>query len=111
MKAENPRPDEEALNQTLQSWKVQAPLPPRFQEEVWRRIEHNEAREPGWRLLFQRISTKLVRPSLAVSYVAILLVAGFLAGYWQVRVTRAHVDEAMGARYVQMVDPYQRSHQ
>ena len=110
MKAEDPRQEDEALSRTLQSWKVSQPLPPRFQEQVWRRIELNEAREPAWAQLFQRIAAAIGRPSLAASYVTVLLLAGLLAGYWQVRVTRAHVDEAMGARYVQMIDPYQRSH-
>ena len=111
MKPETPKQDDEALSRALQDWKVKAPLPPRFQERVWRRIEGNETREPGWIVFFRRISASISRPSLAVSYVTILLLAGLLAGYRQVRVTRAHADEAMGARYVQMVDPYQRSHQ
>ena len=49
----------------------------------------------------------LSRPALAASYVAVLLMAGVVAGYWQARTTNAQVDDHLSSRYVQMVDPYQ----
>ena len=103
---------DEGLRQVLHQWKVDAPLPPRFQDQVWRRIERTEAEVqiPAWVLLWQRLSAALARPTLAVSYVTILLLTGLLAGYLQVRVTRAQADENMGARYVQLVDPFQNPH-
>jgi hypothetical protein len=112
MKSENPTPSDEALRQVLHQWQVGAHLPPRFQEQVWRRIEHSEAQAqaPAWILLFHRLTAALARPSLAVSYVTLLLLAGLLAGYWQVRIAKAHNDEALGSRYVQMVDPYRGTH-
>ena len=112
MKPDNPMQSEQELRQVLHEWKVEAPLPPRFQERVWRRIERSEpqAPVPAWVLLWQRLSALLARPSLAVSYVTVLLLAGLLAGYWQVRVTRAQADENMGARYVQSVDPFLNPH-
>ena len=97
MKPEDPMPSDEALRQVLHQWKVDAPLPPRFQEQVWRRIERSESQVQA-------------RPSLAVSYVTLLLLAGLLAGYWQVRSARAQTDENMGARYVQLVAPFQQPH-
>ena len=101
-----------ALRQVLRQWKVDPQLPPRFQEQVWRRIERSEPQVhlPALMHLFHRLTAALARPSLAVSYVTILLLSGLLAGYWQVRITRAHMDETLSARYVQMVDPYQNSH-
>jgi hypothetical protein len=112
MKPDNPMQSDEALRQVLHTWKVDASLPPRFQEQVWRRIQRSELQAPAptWMLLIRRFTAALARPSLAVSYVTVLLLAGLLAGYWQVRVTRAHMDETLGARYVQMVDPYQSAH-
>ena len=103
---------DEPLREVLHQWKVDAKLPPRFQEQVWRRIERSEpqAQVPAWMLLFHRLTAALARPSLAMSYVTILLLAGLLTGYWQVRITRAHNDEALGSRYVQMVDPFQSPH-
>lgn len=110
MNRENPGPEDASLNRVLREWKIETPLPPRFQEQVWRRLENREEEAPVWQLLVRRISAALTRPSLAVSYVSVLLIAGLAAGYWQAHVTRAHVEESMGARYVQMMDPYQRSH-
>ena len=109
MNRENPNPDDASLSRVLREWNVKTPLPPRFQETVWRRIEHRDEPLSIWKLLTGRISAALARPSLAVSYVTVLLLAGLVAGYWQARVTREHFGEAMSDRYVQMVDPYQRS--
>ena len=61
-------------------------------------------------LLVHRLTAALARPSLAVSYVTLLLLAGLLAGYWQVRIARAHLDETLSSRYVQMVAPFQNPH-
>ncbi len=112
MKPENPIQSDPALSQVLREWKVEGSLPPRFQEQVWRRIEQAEAqvRVPAWVLLWQRVTAALARPTPAFSYVAVLLLAGLLAGYWQARVTRAQVDEQMGARYVHMVSSFQNPH-
>ena len=103
---------DEALRQVLRQWKVDAPLPPRFQEQVWRQIERSETpvRVPAWSLLWDRLNAALARPSLAVSYVTLLLLTGLMAGYWQVRSARAQTDENMGARYVQLVAPFQQPH-
>lgn len=103
---------DEALRQVLRQWKVDAQLPPRFQEQVWRQIERSEPQVPmpAWVLLWQRVTAALARPSLAASYVTLLLLAGLLAGYWQVRITRAQAEENMGVRYVQLVAPFQNPH-
>jgi len=112
MTSENPMQGDEALSQVLRQWKVHAQMPPRFQEQVWRRIERSEpqAQVPAWVLLWQRVTAALAQPPLAASYVTLLLLAGLLAGYWQVRITRAQAEENMGARYVQLVAPFQNPH-
>jgi hypothetical protein len=91
----------------LRTWQVEAKLPPRFQEGVWRQIERLETAAPDWLLLCRRFGAALTRPTLAVSYVTLLLLAGLLAGYWQAQLTRARTEQTLGSRYVQMVDPYQ----
>jgi hypothetical protein len=103
--------NDESLRQVLQEWRVETSLPPRFQEGVWRRIELNETRSSGWSSLLSRIVAGIARPSLAASYLVILLLAGVLAGYWQARVSNAHAEQLLSARYVQVVDPYQSLHQ
>jgi len=103
---------DETLRQVLRQWKVDAQLPPRFQEQVWRQIERSEPQVlmPAWVLLWRRATAALARPSLAASYVTLLLLAGLLAGYWQVRITRAQAEDNMGVRYVQLVAPFQNPH-
>ncbi|MEI8041648.1 MAG: hypothetical protein WCL11_09580 [Verrucomicrobiota bacterium] len=112
MKPEHPMQSDQSLRQTLQQWKVDAPLPPRFQEQVWRRIELSEAQVelPAWLRLWNRLSTALTRPSLAASYVTLLLLSGVLAGYLQAHISRTHASGDMAARYVQMVSPFQSPH-
>lgn len=112
MKPESENPD--SLRQVLREWKVNEPLPPRFQENVWRRIEQAEAgavpaaTTTGWALFKAWLAATLPRPALAVAYLSVLLVAGMAGGYWQARQTTAHLDNQLGSRYVQSVDPYQK---
>src|ERR1041384_6711030 len=97
------------LRKTLRAWEVKEGLPPRFNEQVWQRIAREEAQQPAgwWSLLSSRLGQGMARPVLATSYIAVLLAAGLLAGYWQASVPNAHASEQLGARYVQLMDPYQ----
>ena len=96
----------------LHQWKTEAPLPPRFAEGVWQRIERNErpAAEDVWAVLRGWLSGMFLRPSLAVSYVAMLLLVGLAAGYWQGRAGSQRVEERLSMQYVHAVDPYQQTH-
>ena len=107
MKVQDLDPSDERLRRTLHEWQVNTELPPRFQDEVWRRIENRRAQLPSWLVFFRRLGLAVTQPPVAVSYVAILLIAGMLAGYWQARAASAHAEEMLSARYVQLVDPYQ----
>ncbi len=112
MKSENQSEPDRLLHQTLGEWRVEEPLPPRFREQVWQRIAREEAQAPQtlWAQLAGRIGAAMMRPSLAISYVAILLAAGLLAGYWQARLDNQRVSQELGARYVEMIAPYQTPH-
>ena len=101
--------DDAVLRKSLRSWSVGTPLPPRFQEQVWQGIERVESQRKTtlWTRMLDWLETSLPRPALAVSYVTVLLVLGLSAGYWQVRKETAHLDETLGLRYVQSIDPYQ----
>ncbi|MBI4324416.1 MAG: hypothetical protein HY674_04060 [Chloroflexi bacterium] len=109
MKPKHPGENDESLRQLLRGWSISAPLPPRFQEAVWRRIERAEFQAPPapWAGLRAWIERAFARPSLAVAYVSLLLLAGLVAGYWQTRVETVRLHDTLGQRYVQMVDPYQ----
>lgn len=104
-----------SLRALLQEWKPEASLPPRFQEQVWRRIEWAEtAPVPSVSLaaVFANWLTNLLpRPALATAYVAVLLVIGASAGWSHARQETARVTGELSARYAQTVDPYQTTPQ
>jgi hypothetical protein len=97
------------LEQALQEWRVTTPLPPRFQEQVWKRIERAEVPSislgdavRGW------FTMAFGRPAFAVAYVSVLLLAGLALGFVQASQKAARWDRQLEARYVQSIDPYQR---
>jgi hypothetical protein len=97
------------LDAMLQQWQTKSPLPPRFQEHVWQRIERAET-APAISLtaLFANwIATVLPRPALATAYVTLLLAIGASVGWSQARQETARVTGELSARYAQTVDPYQ----
>jgi len=110
MKTNKPLNDDESLGALLREWKVESPLPPRFQEGVWRsiaRAETQAAAAPSpLRLLTSWIETFLPRPALAVAYVTILLVAGSGIGWVQAQNSSSRVSDELSTRYVSSVDPY-----
>lgn len=98
---------DDALNKVLSEWRLNTPLPPRFQESVWRRIETAEAPHVTlWNLAAQWVGIVLPRPAMAVSYVAILLALGISVGWVQARQQTAQVKSQLGQRYIQILDPY-----
>ncbi len=59
------------------------PLPPRFQESVWRRIERGEAPAPvslSLRAWLEGCIERLLLPRFALASLALLLLAGALTG-------------------------------
>ena len=112
MKSENSTENDAALSKMLRQWEVKDPLPSRFREQVWQRIARHEAQAPEalWTLVAAWIGRFMARPSLAVSYVTLLLLAGVVAGYWHARADAARMSQELGTRYVQILDPYQGPH-
>ncbi len=98
----------EPLRQVLREWSVAMPLPPRFRERVWQRIERAETQTPHsfWSFVRQWIEHAMSRPSLAFSCVAFLLLFGLTTGYWQARGNASQAEIDLRLRYVQTVDPY-----
>ena len=112
----NPEPERpDPLRKVLREWRVTEPLPPRFQEGVWRRIQQADAGATAaatttdWTMFKAWLAMAMPRPALAVAYLSVLLIAGIAGGYWQARQRTAHVDTELGTRYIQSVDPYQQS--
>ena len=109
MKTNKPGDQHEALSKVLKEWRVDAPLPERFQELVLRRIEggHAPAIPSIWTLIAHWIGTVLPRPALAVSYLTVLLAIGVAAGWAQARRRTTRVNHELGQRYFRVLDPYQ----
>jgi len=113
MKAKRPNEDHGPVSRLLREWQVTSPLPPRFAENVWRRIEQAEPAAPPasnptlWAVVKTWLALTLPRPAFAISYVSVLLIAGLSAGYWHARVETMSWDKALASRYVQEVDPFQ----
>jgi hypothetical protein len=115
MKTDNSNENDLPLRVLLKEWKQEASPPPRFQEQVWRRIERAEtAPAPAVSLgaVFANwIATVLPRPALATAYMMVLLVIGASMGWSQARQETARVTSELSARYAQAVDPYQTAPQ
>lgn len=111
MKTNDSKDSDAPLRTVLKEWKENTPLPPRFPEQVWRRIERSEVSAVAalsiWSLLTNWIATVLPRPALAAACMAILLAVGATAGWTQARQETARASDELGVRYVRSVDPYQ----
>jgi hypothetical protein len=100
-----------SLRPLLKEWRVEASLPPRFQENVWRRIENLDASSVTlWQLIRQRLESTFARPAVAVSYVTVLVAVGLVLGAKQGQLRSARAEVQLEARYVQSIDPYQKIH-
>jgi hypothetical protein len=109
MNPPQPNDDDAKLRKALREWQVDAGLPPRFQEAVWRRIAASETRTSGtWQNLLDAIRSMFARPAVAAVWVAVFMVAGISVGWMQARERVARIDVSLSTRYVQSVDPYQR---
>ena len=75
----NLNPSDAKLSGLLREVRVTPPLPPRFQQNVWRRIEDAEAPAPSGSWL-DALAAFILRPRFALAAAAVLLLAGILAG-------------------------------
>ncbi len=102
--------DEDLLSATLREWVVDAPLPPRFQEQVWNRIARAEASPEG--SFFgglAKLVKSLERPPMAYSYAAVLLAFGIAAGSLTAQMKSNRLESDLGHKYLLSIDPYQRA--
>ncbi len=95
--SENPEP----LRNLMREWRVTEPLPPRFQENVWRKIQQAEFSASA-------VATTTLWSAVATAYVLLLLFVGAGTGVWQARSQASRARDELGSRYVQAVDPYQK---
>ena len=105
-------PNKDPLDDLLKSWRVDAPLPPGFERNVWRRIDQSrDAQRPAvWETVANWISNGLARPALAGSYIAVLVLIGVGVGWGHAQQDSAQLKQELGQRYVQVLDPYLSTH-
>ena len=82
MKEPKPNPEDMKLSTLLRASRASPSLPPRFQEEVWRRIEESDALArpasgSGW---LDSLATLVLRPRFAFTTAVMLIIAGALFG-------------------------------
>ena len=106
MKNQLSEPDEVKLNALLRESRPAPPLPPRFQEAVWRRIEREEAEASSgfWPAWLDQFVERLLRPRFALAGVTALLAAGVLVG---AAVGIVAAKQAAQERYLAAVAPNQ----
>ena len=104
MKTPNQEPAEGKLSSLLRESRPSPGLPPRFQENVWRRIEQPETlRAPAASLSWiDALAVWLMKPRFALAGVTALVLAGVLLGSIEgTTQARQHAQE----RYLAAVAP------
>ena len=89
MKENNIHPNDPQVSALLRESRVSPSLPPRFQQNVWRRIEDAEApaQPASW---LDAPAALILRPRFAVAAAAVLLLAGVSAGTLEGRQLARH---------------------
>ncbi|MFO1458540.1 MAG: hypothetical protein U1G08_03960 [Verrucomicrobiota bacterium] len=107
MNSPDASPEDSRLRGLLRDSHPQPPLPPRFQEEVWRRIDRSApAESPGWASAWEHwLRDRFLRASVAVA-VAAAVVAGAWTGLLH---GESQSKAAERGRYLASVDPLQRT--
>ncbi len=110
MKNDNFSEENDPVSSALGEWKVTASLPPRFNEEVWRRIESAEQRTTVWDAISSWLGGIFAKPAMAVAYMSVLTLLGLALGFTQAEKKTTELQAQLSSRYVQSIDPYQRTH-
>lgn len=103
MNDSRPAPEEAKFQELLRSARPTAELPPRFQENVWRRIEQAEASHARVAVDWpDALAAWLLRPQLACAVAAVIILAGVGLG-WSRGESLARAEAQ--SRYVSAVAP------
>ncbi|HEV2328145.1 MAG TPA: hypothetical protein VGY56_05070 [Verrucomicrobiae bacterium] len=98
---ENINPDDAKLSALLRQSRASPSLPPRFQENVWRRIEDSEADTVTGTWL-DALAALILRPRFALIAATILIVAGIAFGAREGNVT---AQKDARTQYIAAVEP------
>jgi hypothetical protein len=100
--------EDQSLRKALDQWKIDKPLPPRFQQEVWRRLDQKTRTPTVWKAWQIWLESIFAKKSVALSYITVLLLAGLTVGYFQGKAHERSWREQWAQQYVQSLDPEQR---
>ncbi len=94
-------PDDTKLREVLRAARPSPSLPPRFQENVWRRIEDADApvKSGSW---LDALAALVLRPRFALATATALIVAGALLGVRAGNLTSNHTAQS---QYLAAVAP------
>lgn len=81
MNTHTEHPEDVELRAHLREARPQPGLPPRFQENVWRRIEQAElhGRSSNW---IEALAALILKPRFAVTTICTVVILGALVGSW-----------------------------
>jgi|SRR6516225_5757330 hypothetical protein len=94
-------PDDAKLSSLIRQSRLSPPLPPRFRENVWRRIEDAEAPASAGSWL-DAVAALTLRPRFAYAAAAVLVLAGVWLGTRDGMQAARHDEQT---RYVAFVAP------
>lgn len=102
-------PEEDRLEALLKSWQVPARPAPDFEAAVWARIRARkpEGLESFWAAVRAGLETLFARPAVAFSYLALITILGWGAGYVRAETRAAQTRAELAQRYLHLIDPYQ----
>jgi hypothetical protein len=97
----NPNPDDAEISALLRESRESPPLPPRFRENVWRRIEDAAApaKPESW---LEALVALILRPRFAYAAAAVLIFTGAMLGAHAGSKSIKNVEQA---RYVAYIAP------
>jgi hypothetical protein len=97
----NMNPDDTKLSEVLRAARLSPSLPPRFQENVWRRIEDADipVKSDSW---LDALAALVLRPRFALATAAALIVAGALLGAHEGNLT---ANQTAQEQYLAAVEP------
>ncbi len=108
----NPEENKDLLDRSLREWQVNdAPAAPVSGTGLGahRRCRGGAKKPPFGQSSEDWFQLAFSRPAVALAYALVLLFSGSGTGYWQAREKSALIEHSLGSRYVQSVDPYQKT--
>jgi len=98
------------LREKIAAWRIEACVPPDFQQRVWKRIAARGAAniDSPWLTWLRILATRFSIPRLALTAVVVGLLIGTTSGVVEASRWNLATWNRLEAKYVESIDPYQR---